>query len=125
MDEETSETSLGEEGSFSESEDVENDEEYQESKDDNKNRGRDKRECPIPSCDSRVVHLPRHLRNVHKWRAVHARTAVSRLGLRKKYLFSNDEKAKAGNRKVKKETTEKKVNGNLAERGKFVPSKAA
>ena len=85
--EQTSETSQGEEGTFGESEDDEND---------NKSGGQEKRECPLPSCDSKVVHIPRHLRNVHKWSEVHARTAVSRLGLRKKYEFSVEEKAKEG-----------------------------
>lgn len=108
MDEKTSETSQGEDSSCGKSEDVKNDEEYQESKDDKNNGGREKRECPVPSCDSRVVHLSRHLRNVHKWSKVHARMAVSRLGLRKKYPFSNEEKAKAGSRKVKKETTKRR-----------------
>ena len=29
--------------------------------------GRVKRKCPYPSCSARVVHLPRHMRQKHKW----------------------------------------------------------
>jgi len=118
------ETYQGDESSCGgESEDDENDEEGQESNDDNDSGGRQKRECPVPSCDSKVVHLPRHLRNVHKWNEVHARTAVSRLGLRKKYQFSDEEKAMAGNRKVKKETTERKCQRKPCRKKKICPLK--
>ena len=54
---------------------------------------------------------------------MHARTAVSRLGLRKKYQFSDDEKAKAGNRKVKQETTERKCQRKPCRKKKTCPLK--
>lgn len=60
---------------------------------------RTKKKCPLPHCDSFVRHLPRHLRDVHKWSREYARTALSRLKLRKQYTFSSDENASAGNRK--------------------------
>ena len=62
----------------------------------------DRKECPLSHCDSKVVHLPRHLRNVHNWSKDYARTAISRFCMRKKYEFSDKEKAMAGNRKSRK-----------------------
>lgn len=46
-------------------------------------QGRQKKNCPVPDCDSRVVHLPRHLETVHHWKPEKARNAVSCYGLRK------------------------------------------
>ena len=56
-----------------ESEDDENEEEYQDSNDRSKSRGQGKRECPVPSCDSKVVHLPcsalvPSIRKLFQWR---------------------------------------------------------
>lgn len=91
-----------------ETEDDGTDKEGQFSKDDENTGGRKKRECPLPYCSSMVVHLPKHLRKVHKWSRENTRTAISRFGLHKKYQFSDEEKAMAGNQKVKKATTERK-----------------
>ena len=63
---------------------------------------RQKKECPLPGCDAKVVHLPRHLRTVHGWTKEYARTAASRFRLRKAYVFSNETMARAGNRKTRK-----------------------
>lgn len=44
---------------------------------------RSKKECPHPSCDKIVTHLPRHLRLAHKWSPRKAKAAVQKFGLRK------------------------------------------
>ena len=64
-------------------------------------KARIKKECPVPYCDTIVVHLPRHLLKVHGWPKHQARAAVLRFNLRKKYSFSTAESAAAGNRKGK------------------------
>ena len=64
-------------------------------------KARIKKECPVPSCDKIVVHLPRHLLKVHGWPKHQARAALLRFNLRKKYSFSTAESAAAGNRKMK------------------------
>ena len=104
-----------------ESEDDDTDEECQFSEDDKNTGRRKKRECPLPYCSSKVVHLPRHLRKVHQWSKENARTAVSRFGLRKKYQFSDTEKAMAGNRKAKKETTQRKCQKKPCRKKKLCP----
>ena len=58
--------------------------------------------CPLPHCTKKVIHILRHLRNCHGWSESQARTATSRFRIRKKYVFSNDEMAAAGNRKQRK-----------------------
>ena len=63
--------------------------------------GRVKKECPLPSCRKKVVHLPRHLRNVHKWDKTMARAAPVRFNLRKTYTFRTEDTANSGNRKRK------------------------
>ena len=68
---------------------------------------REKKPCPVPNCNAAVVHLPKHLRNVHKWHAEYARTALARFKLRKKYKFISQEAASAGNRKGKKSEEKK------------------
>lgn len=60
-----------------------------------------KRECPVLYCDKTVVHIPRHLVNVHGWPKHQARAAVACFNLRKKYTFSSSECASSGNRKKK------------------------
>ena len=73
-----------------------------------KNEGkREKRPCPVPNCNANVVHLPKHLHNVHKWHAEYARMALSRFKLRKKYEFASQEAASAGNRSRKKSEEKK------------------
>ena len=64
--------------------------------------GRTTKECPVLSCHKKVVHLPRHLRNVHKWSAAEARAAVVRFNLRKEYTFATEDSANSGNRKRKR-----------------------
>jgi len=44
-------------------------------------KSRQKKLCPV--CNSSVIHLPRHLQNVHHWKAEKARCAVQVYGLRK------------------------------------------
>lgn len=51
-----------------------------------KGKERVPRSCPLNGCKSKVVHLPRHLRDVHKWTKEEARKATSRFGLRKSFL---------------------------------------
>lgn len=55
---------------------------------------REQKPCPYPSCGLTVLHLPRHLKDVHGWTKEHARTASTRFGMRKKYQFTDKEKAK-------------------------------
>ena len=111
----------GQDSENTESEDEEGDEDCQESEDDKNTGRRQKRECPLSHCDSKVVHLPRHLRNVHNWSKEYARTAISRFRMRKRYEFSDKEKAKAGNRKVKKVTTERKCQKKPCRKRKLCP----
>ena len=61
---------------------------------------RAKRACPLPQCNSEVVHLPWHLQDVHGWSKEHSRTALTRFGTRKNYIFSDPGKGP----KKKKET---------------------
>ena len=53
---------------------------------------REAKKCPLPTCGARVIHLPRHLQHVHGWSREHARTAVTRFGMRKTYRFSDTSK---------------------------------
>ena len=86
-----------------------------------KNKGkREKKPCPVPNCNANVVHLPKHLRNVHKWHAEYARTALSRFKLRKKYEFASQEAASAGNRSRKK-SEEKKTKPKPNRKRKICP----
>lgn len=39
--------------------------------------------CPLPSCKSEIVHLPRHMRNVHKWTKKAAAKVLSKYNIRK------------------------------------------
>ena len=73
-----------------------------EGQDENPSVKQQKKKCPLPNCNSAVRHLPRHLRNVHKWPKQVAKTATCRFKLRKQYTFSSQETAFAGNRKPRK-----------------------
>jgi hypothetical protein len=44
---------------------------------------RGKHKCPFPSCSSKVVHLPRHMRQVHKWEKEDSVGVVNAFRLRK------------------------------------------
>ena len=83
----------GEDGEFSEEEEEEGD---------NAVGSRRKKECPLPICNAKVFHLPRHMRECHSWSRQHAGTVTSRFNLRKKYTFSNKEMVSSGNRKKRK-----------------------
>ena len=72
-----------------------------ENKKSTKDGKREKKPCPLSYCDATVVHLPKHLRNVHGWQEEPARTALTRFKLRKKYEFVSQETASSGNRKPK------------------------
>lgn len=77
-------------------------EQPKEKEESNKERGhmgRGKRLCPVPCCKKVVVHLPRHLMQVHKWSHARSRAAITNFNLRKKYTFKSKESAEAGNRK--------------------------
>ena len=67
---------------------------------------RQKKRCPLPSCDSIVYHIPRHLKEVHGWTKELSRTALSRFGLRKSYAYTEPSKVTA---KKKKPNPEVKV----------------
>jgi len=43
------------------------------------------KKCPVKSCAAVVIHLPRHLRHRHGWKAHDARAAVMKFRLRKPY----------------------------------------
>ena len=70
-------------------------------KDQGKGQGRTKRECPLPYCRKLVVHIPRHLVQVHQWSSSQSRAALNRYNLRKKYTFKSKKSAEAGNRRRK------------------------
>ena len=65
-----------------------------------------KRVCPVPGCRKKIVHLPRHLVQVHQWSHSRSRAALTNLNLRKQYTFKNQQNAEAGNRKRKHDRTE-------------------
>ena len=48
--------------------------------------------CPVPLCNAKVVCIPRHLVEVHGWSKEHARTALICFGLRKTYSYSSPSK---------------------------------
>ena len=50
------------------------------------------RSCPLKGCKSKVIYLPRHLRDVHKWTKEDAKKATSSFGLRKSFLLKLAEK---------------------------------
>ena len=77
-------------------------EKLKENKEAKKDGKRIKKTCPVPHCDAKVVHLPKHLRNVHKWTTESSRAAATRFKLRKKYEFASQEAAFAGNRRRKR-----------------------
>ena len=63
---------------------------------DRKGKGkRGKHICPFPSCSAKVVHLPRHMRQVHKWEKEDSAGVVNAFRLRKD---------KKGSRKIEAET---------------------
>lgn len=72
-------------------------------------KGRIKRQCPVPYCKKKVVHIPRHLVNVHGWSYSRSRAAVTQFNLRKKYTFKSQETAEAGNRKKKQTLLDEKA----------------
>ena len=45
-------------------------------------KGRQKHKCPYPSCSAKVVHLPRHMRQKHKWDEEDAVGVLNMFGLR-------------------------------------------
>ena len=56
---------------------------------------RKKRLCPLKGCKSRVVDLPRHLRDVHKWTRDKAQKATSNFRMRESYSSEVVENGKA------------------------------
>ena len=56
---------------------------------------------PVPYCRKQVVHISRHLTQVHHWSLSQSRAAVTNFKLRKQYTFKSQDSAKAGNRKRK------------------------
>lgn len=68
---------------------------------------RETKNCPIPLCGATVIHLPRHLQEVHGWSREHSRTAVTRFGMRKRYTFSDP--AKIPQKKAKTKPDEQKT----------------
>ena len=78
-----------------------------------------KKPCPVPSCEAKVVHLPKHLRNVHKWN--YARTALSRFILHKKNEFSSAETAATSNCKLRKSNGERCTAKKPNRQGRLCP----
>lgn len=66
---------------------------------------REAKNCPVPLCGSKVIHLSRHLKDVHGWSKEKSRTAVTRFGMRKNYTFSDPGKAPKPKKEVKEETS--------------------
>ena len=79
---------------------------------------REAKNCPVPLCGSKVIHLSRHLKEVHGWSQEKSRTAVTRFGMRKSYTFSDPGKAPKPKKEVKEETStdEKKGDTNVSKR---------
>lgn len=79
---------------------------------------REAKNCPVPLCGSKVIHLSRHLKDVHGWSREKSRTAVTRFGMRKNYTYSDPEKAPKPKKVVKEETStdENKVDTNDSKR---------
>lgn len=48
-----------------------------------KGKARAKHKCPFPSCESSVIHLPRHMADSHGWSKKDASTVLNRFALRK------------------------------------------
>lgn len=69
---------------------------------------RKRRRCPLIYCKSKVVHLPRHLQDVHGWPRIHARTALVRYGMRKTYAFSHPKKAPKKKKQSEEEASKSK-----------------
>ena len=42
--------------------------------------------CPLKGCKSKVIHLPWHLRKVHKWTRERAKNTTSSFGVRKSFF---------------------------------------
>ena len=72
-----------------------------------KRKEREPRSCPLKGCKSKVVHLQRHLRDVHKWTKEEAMKATSRFGLRKSFLPKLVEKSVQQSSAAKKEIKKK------------------
>lgn len=71
--------------------------------------GRERKRCPLVYCKAKVVHMPRHLQDVHGWTKEHARTALQRFGLRKAYTYSDPSKVPKTKKKTStQDETEKK-----------------
>ena len=65
-----------------------------------KSQARNKFECPL-RCGAKVFQLPRHLRNVHRWKADRARNAVNRFDIRHDQRNARKPKAVRDKRKQK------------------------
>lgn len=65
-----------------------------------KSQARNKFECPL-RCGAKVFQLPRHLRNVHGWKADRARNAVNRFDIRHDQRNARKPKAVRDKRKQK------------------------
>ena len=50
---------------------------------------------PVPYCRKQVVHISRHLKQVHHWSLSQSRAAVTNFKLRKQYTFKSQDSAKA------------------------------
>ena len=61
---------------------------------------RKKRICPLKGCKSRVVDLPRHLRDVHKWARDKAQKATSHFRMRESFSSEVVENGKAKSGKI-------------------------
>ena len=79
---------------------------------------REAKNCVVPLLGSKVIHLSRHLRDVHGWSQEKSRTAVMHFGMRKNYTYPDPEKAPKPKKVVKEETStdEKKEDTNVSKR---------
>lgn len=96
-------------------------EKVKENKKNKKEGKRAKKPCPVPHCDAKVVHLPKHLRNVHKWTTESSGAALTRSKLRKKYVFVSQETASAGNQRRKRKDEQGKNPQKPNRRRKLCP----
>lgn len=62
--------------------------------------GRPKHKCPFPSCSAEVVHLPRHMRQVHKWCKSKANSVLSAFDLRNSKVNTSGKRKRVFKRKI-------------------------
>ena len=76
---------------------------------------RQKHECPFPSCNAKVIHLPRHMRQVHGWDEFRSGRVLSMFDLRKKVKNIRNKSDKQEERAQKTDMPCKKLSSRCTE----------